>query len=70
MSEIKLLMSDNFFKRWEIVLVNSNKTWAIVTEIDVNSGPFLSTYTLKNLKISRWWLIRKVQIWAIKKAFK
>lgn len=66
---IQLLMSDDYFKMYEIVEVAHMKATGIVIAKDTFAGPFSTTYTIKKLKISKWWLIRKIQIWSIKKAF-
>lgn len=66
---MQLLMSDEFFKRWEITKFESTGKHYIV--IDEEKANFNSTiYLLKELNISKWWLTRRIQLWAIKKAFK
>ncbi len=62
---------DNSYDNYELVraLVKNGYCFYIVTNIEP-SGPFSTQYLFVRLSISRWRLIRKIQIWAIKKAFK
>lgn len=70
MAEIKMLMADNYFIKWEVVKIESTRQYGIVVEQDATVLPFNTTFTIKTLNISKWWLIRKIQLWGIKKAFK
>lgn len=61
--------ADDILKMGEIVRYGDNG-YAVVIDTDRGAGPFETEYKFKSVKISRWWLTRKIQLWAIKKAFK
>ncbi len=66
---IQQIMSQHEWKPGELVKLNSTNGVAVI--LSEQSRSFLSiTYTLKVLKLSNFWPIRKMQIWVIKKAFK
>lgn len=67
---MKMLMPDNYFKLLEIVKLASTGKYSIVVSENTTALPFNTEYTLKELNISKWWPLNKIQLWAIKKAFK
>lgn len=57
----------NPFKKWDRITGNiSLKNRQLVVESVPYGGDTYYTIAL----LSKWWLIRKIQLWAIKKAFK
>lgn len=67
---MKILFPDNSYREWEIIKIQSSNTYGLVYDEDRTAGPFNSTYSIKPLNISKFWLIRKIQLWAINKALK
>lgn len=67
---MKIELPDNSYREWEIIKIQSSNTYGLVYDEDRTAGPFTSTYTIKPLNISRFWFIRKIQLWAINKAIK
>lgn len=61
---IRVSMPNDFLKQWDIALIQSTGQYGIVITKES------STFTLKELNVSKWWLVREIQLWAIKKAFK
>lgn len=68
--ESKMSMSHDCLKKWDIVKTHAVNRWAVVHEVNHISGSLISEYSLIHLNISRWWILRKIQLWAIKRAFK
>lgn len=62
-----LRISGSPFRKWDYVTANADaKTRRLIVE--VNRSGDGTYYTVAEL--SRWWVIRKIQLWAIKKAFR
>lgn len=61
------------FRQWELIK-NGRNEYGIVINIFHSSDIFPNNteteYQIKNLSISKYWLVRKVQLWAIKLSFK
>lgn len=66
---MKATLSPFPFKEWDIIRQASNNQYSIVYSID-QSTEHSCTIDMKVLNISKYWLIRKIQIWALKKSFK
>lgn len=68
MSQILMTMPDDYFRMYDIIRVSGQ--WVIVVKEDRCAGPASTEYTLLHIDISKYWPINKIQLWALRKAFK
>lgn len=57
------------YREGDIVKINHSNTFGMVMHVG-DSTVHSTTFDIRPLNISKYWLIRKIQLWAIKKAFK
>lgn len=60
-------LANTGYHKFDIILIDNGSKKAMVVHKD-GMGTNYAKYVLAIL--SRWWLIRKIQVWAIKPAFK
>lgn len=63
---------DDLYEKWDIVQAYyyDKVFYYIVMEVDKSAGPFHTRYGLWKLNISKYWPIKQIQLWALRKAFK
>lgn len=70
---IKIVAGDDSYRIGEIIkfkeLGKPRNNYLIVNE-DRSAGPFSTEYTMLPLNISKYWPIKQIQLWALRKAFK
>lgn len=61
------------FREWDITKNGLNEYGIVInaySESAISPDNSMTEYHIKKLNISKWWIIRKIQLWAIKKVFK
>lgn len=66
---MKLQVSERNFKEFELIKLQGTSQYGIVYREEDNV-PRGTTYTIKPLNISKYWLFRKIQLLILKYSFK
>lgn len=61
---MKINISGNYFKRWEVLTINSTGTRAIITGKLIRDG--MVTLNVSQYSPSKYWIIRVLQFWWLK----
>lgn len=69
---MKIVAGDNSYKQGDIIRfqeIGKEGNWYLIVGEDRTAGPFSTEYTMLPLSLSKWKLIRSIQLWALRKAF-
>lgn len=71
MDIVKTVATDDWFREFEVIKCsNFESGYGLVINKTKLLPGFGTEYSIRRLRIFKFWLIRKIQLWAIKKAFR